>query len=152
MTDHRVTPLRRAPAAATAVVFALALGACTDAPTKPAPDVPIAATDAAASAAPLALAGPAGRALLEDAHSRLLPSLAEQALRGRMQDRLKALATALDAGDEPGARRQLALTRKLVTASARRGDGADLASLTLALDEIETQLDASAAQPMATQP
>jgi hypothetical protein len=52
------------------------------------------------------------------------------------------LGAALEAGDEPGARRQLTLARKLVAASARKGDGADLASLSLALHEIEAQLDA----------
>jgi hypothetical protein len=44
----------------------------------------------------------------------------------------------------PASRRQLALTRKLVAASVRKGDGADLASLVLALDEIEARLDAPA--------
>jgi hypothetical protein len=142
MIDHRFTsPGARASAGATAagaaVVLALALGACTDAPTAPAAP----AASAALAATPVTLVGPAGQALLEDARSRLLPSLAEQALRGKLHDRLQALAAALDDGDEPSARRQLALTRKLVKASARRGDGADLASLTLALDEIEAQLD-----------
>jgi hypothetical protein len=144
MTDHHRITQRggRAPVAGAAIALALALGACTDASTKPAAGAPIATTAATASAVPVARVGPAGQALLEDARERLLPSLAEQALRGRLQDRLTALGAALDAGDEAGARRQLALARKLVAASARKGDGADLASLILALHEIEAQLDA----------
>jgi hypothetical protein len=150
MTDHRPIspgglPAGGAAAAGAAVVLALALGACADAPTKP---------PAAALAAPVASAparsptGLAGQTLLDDATTRLLPSLAEQMLRGRLQDRLAALGAALEAGDAAATRRQLALTRKLVAASARKGDGADLGSLTLALDEIEAQLDA----PATTQP
>jgi hypothetical protein len=151
MNDHRSIspsglPTAGATAAGAAVVLALALGACADAPTKPADGAVL--SPPAASAPVLSLAGAAGQTLLDDAKTRLLPSLAEQMLRGRLQDRLAALGAALDAGDAAATRRQLALTRKLVAASARKGDGADLGSLILALDEIEARLDA----PGTTQP
>jgi hypothetical protein len=78
-----------------------------------------------------------------------VPSLAEAAMRGRLQDRLTALAAALDDGDDTRVRRQLALTRKQVAASARTLDDADLSALTLALDQIQARIDAPAepAQP-----
>jgi hypothetical protein len=150
MNRHRPNSPTGLPPGATAtgaaVVLALALGACADAPTKPAATAQMSAPVASAPA--LSLAGAAGRTLLDDATSRLVPALGEQALRGRLQDRLKSLGAALEAGDVAATRRQLALARRLVAASARKGDGADLASLTLALDEIEAQLDAPAtAQP-----
>jgi hypothetical protein len=139
MSDSRFT------SSGAAVVLALALGACTA-------DTPTAATPAISGAPSAARAvvsdGPTSQ-LLEDARGRLVPSLAEAAMRGRLQDRLTALAAALDDGDDTRVRRQLALTRKQVAASARTLDDADLSALTLALDQIQARIDAPAepAQP-----
>jgi hypothetical protein len=139
MTDSRFT----SPGAA--VVLALALGACAaDAPTAATPAVPGAPSETRAVVSD----GPMSQ-LLEDARGRLVPSLAEATMRGRLQDRLQALAAALDDGEDSRVRRQLALTRKQVSVSARTLDDADLAALTLALDQIQSRIDASAepAQP-----
>ncbi|MFL5522114.1 MAG: hypothetical protein ACJ8B6_14320 [Gemmatimonadales bacterium] len=134
---------RGGAAAGAAVVLAMAIAACSpDAPSTTAPAV---AAPASAVHA-VALSGPTSQ-LLDDARGRLLSSLDEQQLRGRLQDRLTALAEALTAGDEPATRRQLALARKLVAASGRSLDGADLSALTLALDQIEARLDEPAAAP-----
>lgn len=133
MSQHRTS-------AAAAIAVALTLGACADSPT-----TPQAANDDMPTVSAATARGPAG-VLLQDASSRLLPSLGEVTLRAELEHRLDMLATALESGDADRIRRQLTLTRKVVERQSRAGDVADLASLSLALDQIDAQLAAPAAE------
>jgi hypothetical protein len=134
MSQHRTS-------AAAAIALALTLGACADSPTTP----QAAADESMPTVSAATARGPAG-VLLQDASSRLLPSLGEVTLRAELEHRLDMLATALESGDADRVRRQLTLTRKILERQSRAGDVADLASLSLALDQIDAQLTAPAAE------
>jgi hypothetical protein len=134
MSQHRTS-------AAAAIALALTLGACADSPTTPQK----AADEGMPTVSAATARGPAG-VLLQDASSRLLPSLGEVTLRAELEHRLDMLATALESGDADRVRRQLTLTRKILERQSRAGDVADLASLSLALVQIDAQLTAPAAE------
>lgn len=122
----------------TAIALALTFGACADGPTTPAAAPSEGSTPTATAATATGAAG----ALLQDASSRLLPALGQAKLRLELERHLDLLAAALEAEDTPRARRQLGLARKTIERQAKAGDVSDLAVLTLALDQIDEQLDA----------
>ena len=132
MSQHRTT-------AATALALALTLGACADSPTTP----QATADETAPTVSAATARGPAGE-LLQDASSRLLPSLGQVTVRAELEHRLDMLATALESGDADRIRRQVTLTRKIIERQSRAGDVADLASLSLALDQIDARFAATA--------
>lgn len=140
MTQHRSS-------ATAAVALALTLGACADSPTTPQPSP----ADARPTVTAATAQGPTG-SLLQDASARLLPSLSEAKLRLELEHHLDLLAAALSSGDKVRARRQLALARKTIESQLRAGDVADLGALSLALDQIDEQLDAPSARAESVQP
>jgi hypothetical protein len=140
MTQHRSN-------ATAAVAFALTLGACADSPTTP----HATPTEAASPVTAATATGPTGF-LLQDASARLLPSLGDAKLRLALEHHLDLLAAALSANDKTQARRQLALARRTIEQQVRAGDVADLGALSLALDQIDEQLDAPSAREESAQP
>jgi hypothetical protein len=140
MPQHRTS-------ASAAVAIALSLSACADSPTKPQSSPADASTSVSAATAQ----GPSGF-LLQDASARLLPSLGEAKLRLELEHHLDLLAAALSNSDKPRARRQLVLARQTIARQLRTGDVADLGALSLALDQIDEQLDAPSARDESARP
>ena len=109
--------------------------ACADGPTAPralgcpTARVPL-CTDAARAAAV--------RAALDDASTRLVPTLANATARAGLAGRLPVLAARLDAGDVAGARTALATARAALAGEA--ADAPDLAAIQLTLAEIASAL------------
>lgn len=129
---------------ALAPVALVGLAACrgSDALTAPAADD--APHPVASSASGPAAGGPDLLAALDDADTRLAPSLAALT-RAPLRAALAALRDALTAGDAPRGRRALAAVRALLVRHARDGDGdgADLAAVALLADAAAPVVDAA---------
>lgn len=138
--------LPRPASALLATALATLVVSCNDrSPTKPAaPSVQAAAPSFARS-----LSTSGSGELVSDARGRLSASIADMKSRVALQHSLDALSAALEAGDTATAKREIETARKLIAAGLSSQDGADLSAISLALDQIETQLsDANApAQP-----
>lgn len=138
---------RALPASALlAIALATLVVSCNDrSPTKPA----AASVQAAAPSFARSSRADGSADLVSDARGRLSASIADMKTRAALQHSLDALSAALEAGDAATAKREIATARKLIAAGLPSQDGADLSAISLALDQIETQLgDTSApAQP-----
>ena len=149
MTEQRAGSSRQRigrPLSATALLataLATLVVSCNDrSPTKPvAPGVQATAP----SLSRLLNAGSSGE-LVSDARGRLSASIADMKSRLALQHTLDALSAALDAGDLATAKREIGTARKLIAAGLSSQDGADLSAISLALDQIETQLSEVSAQ------
>ena len=82
---------------------------------------------------------------LADASTRLIPSVSDAVARAQLDGYLRDLSAQLDAGDISKARAMLALARKALEANGKlKGvEQADLAAVGLALDQVESALNAS---------
>lgn len=87
--------------------------------------------------------------LVSDARGRLSNSIADLKTRAALQRSLDALSASLDAGDAVAARREIETSRKLIAAGLKSEDAADLSAISLALDQLETQLAAPSASATA---
>jgi hypothetical protein len=122
-------------------VIALATTACSkDRPTEPTGELTLVATSIMTAPGRVAVG-----ALLDDASTRLMPSLADVKLEAQLRGHLDDLAAALEDNSAARARRQIALARKVIASLTDSPDAADLAVLRLTLDQVEAQLDAAAA-------
>lgn len=125
--------------AATAFMVALATTACSkDRPTEPTGEATLAATAIMSASGRVAVG-----ALLDDASTRLMPSLGDVTAQAQLRGHLDDLAAALEGNSAAKARRQIALARKVIAALAESPDVADLAVLRITLDQVEAQLDAT---------
>jgi hypothetical protein len=138
---------RLGPEAAAVVGLAAALAGCERAaPMQPEPPAAVALSLAGADRSPeVAAVGGA----LDDASSRLVPSLKAFVAKSRLDGHLRDLSARLAQGDEAGVRRALSLARKALTESAGADEAPDLAAIELALDRVEALLrqDQPTAQP-----
>lgn len=130
---HRALP---ASALLTTALATLVVSCNDRSPTKP---VAPSAQVASPSFARTSNAGGSGD-LVSDARGRLSASIADMKTRAALQHSLDALSAALDAGDAAAAKREIGTARKLIAAGLSSQDGADLSAISLALDQIETQL------------
>ena len=82
---------------------------------------------------------------LADASTRLNPSVSDAVARAQLDGYLRDLSAQLDAGDISKARAMLGLARKALEANGKlKGvEQADLAAVGLALDQVESALNAS---------
>lgn len=146
MSDNTVTHPRAGGAVSTritasALVLTLATTACSnDRPTEPTSELTPAAAPIMTAAGRLA----AGT-LLDDASTRLMPSLGDAIAQAELRGHLDDLSAALQANDAAKARRRIALARKTIAALADSPDAADLAVLRISLDQVEAQLDGAVA-------
>ena len=139
MANHAIVPVRMAVCSA----VALSLAACgRDGPTAPTSAAP--AASVSQGAATLIVPDGVGQAL-DDASTRLIPSLGDATARVLLNGYLNDLSTYLAAGDVANARRALAHARKAIGARASAAEKADLAAIELALAQAEALLPAEAA-------
>ena len=123
---------------------ALSIAACgRDAPTAP-PSSASASLTAQVAATPLIVPAGIGQAL-DDASTRLIPSLGDATARALLNGYLNDLSTYLAAGDVDNARRSLMRARKAIGTHASAAEKADLAAIELALAQAESVLPAEAA-------
>jgi hypothetical protein len=133
------SPLTYGLALAMAAAASIAL-ACADAPTKP-----TALVTSSSRSAVMETRGVA-TPLIDDASGRLSSAIEDAVARDELRSLLNQLSSALDKGDERNARDCMARLRKLIASRADAPDAADLATIGLALDHIESQLN-KATQP-----
>ena len=124
--------------AASVLAMDLIAVACADSPTKPRSSLS-ASTAQNTIAVNRAVTSP----LIADASGRLAGSVADAVARDKLRRHLALLSKALDEGQANAVRRELALVRNVIAEREKTGDGADLAAVSLALDQIETQLSAT---------
>lgn len=143
MAHHPIVPVRPSVSVAVCSAVALSIAACgRDAPT--APTSASAAPVSQVAAAPLVVPDGVGQAL-DDASTRLIPSLGDATARALLNGYLKDLSTYLAAGDVDNARRSLMRARKAIGTHASAAEKADLAAIELALAQAEAVLPADAA-------
>jgi hypothetical protein len=142
MAHHPIIPVRPSVSRAVCSAVALSLAACgRDAPTAPTESASPASQVAAAS---LIVPAGVGQAL-DDASTRLIPSLGDATARALLNGYLNDLSTYLAAGDVDNARRSLMRARKAIGTHASAAERADLAAIELALAQAEAVLPADAA-------
>jgi hypothetical protein len=115
--------------------------ACQDVPTKPNALVGVLSSSASLSSV---ASSDVTTPLIDDASGRLSAAIEDQIIRERVRELLGALSSALANGNAPSAHTQIARLRKIIDESAKASDGANLAALGLALDQIELQLNGDA--------
>ena len=144
MAHHPIVPARPSVSIAVCSAVALSLAACgRDAPTAPTSG-PSASTVSQVAATPLIVPAGVGEAL-DDASTRLIPSLGDATARALLNGYLNDLSTYLAAGDVDNARRSLMRARKAIGSHASAAEKADLAAIELALAQAEAVLPADAA-------
>jgi len=142
MAHHPIVPVRPSVSVAVCSAVAISLAACgRDAPTAPTESALPSSQVAAAS---LIVPAGVGQAL-DDASTRLIPSLGDATARALLNGYLNDLSTYLAAGDVDNARRSLARARKAIGTHASAAEKADLAAIELALAQAEAVLPAEAA-------
>ena len=123
------------------VAIAIVAMACKDVPTKPNALVGVLSSSASLSSV---ASSDVTTPLIEDASGRLSSAIEDQITRESVRELLGALSSALANGNAPSAHTQIARLRKIIDESAKAADGANLAALGLALDQIELQLNGDA--------
>jgi hypothetical protein len=129
-----------AKASAAGVAIAIVALACGDAPTKPSALTGVVGSMSAAVSSADSRAAP----LIDDASGRLSAAMEDAITRDRVRELLRGLSSALADGNATNAHAQITRLRKIIDARAEQADGADLAALGLALDQIELQLNGDA--------
>lgn len=132
-----VHAVAKASVAGVAAIVALA---CGDAPTKPTALIDVGGSKTAAISSADGRAAP----LIDDASGRLSAAMEDAITRDRVRELLRGLSSALADGNATNAHAQITRLRKIIDARAEQADGADLAALGLALDQIELQLNGDA--------
>ena len=144
MAHHPIVPVRPSVSRAVCSAVALSLAACgRDAPTAPT-SAESASPVSQVAAARLIVPDGVGQAL-DDASTRLIPSLGDATARALLNGYLNDLSTYLAAGDVDNARRSLMRARKAIGSHANAAEKADLAAIELALAQAEAVLPADAA-------
>ena len=142
MAHHPILPGRPSVSVAVCSAVAISLAACgRDAPTAPTES---ASPSSQVAAATLIMPAGVGQAL-DDASTRLIPSLGDATARALLNGYLNDLSRYLAAGDVDNARRSLARARKAIGTHASAAEKADLAAIELALAQAEAVLPPDAA-------
>jgi hypothetical protein len=142
MANHPIVPVRPSVSVAVCSAVAISLAACG----RDAPTAPTASASPSTQVAAASLIVPAGVGqALDDASTRLVPSLGDATARALLNGYLNDLSTYLAAGDVANARRSLMRARKAIGTHASAAERADLAAIELALAQAEAVLPADAA-------